>query len=63
MKSQEKISAKLALLSSRRAEVWAAGRPSNPANVRHAAERDRIDLEARIQTLTWVLGPEWDEVF
>ena len=63
MKSQEKIKAKLALLSSRRAEVWAAGKLSNPANVRHAAEHDRVDLEARIQTLTWVLGPEWDEVF
>lgn len=63
MKSLEKISAKRALLVSRRAEVWKAARPSNPANVRHAAERDRIDLEARISTLNWVLNPEWDEVF
>lgn len=63
MKSQEKIREKLALLASRREEVWNAARPSNPANVRHSAERDRIDLEARIAVLDWVLSPEWDEVF
>lgn len=62
MKSQEKISAKLALLIARRADVRAAGKPSNPASVRRAAEHDLIDVEARIQALTWVLGPEWDEV-
>lgn len=62
MKSREKISAKLAVLGARRAEVWKAARPSNPVQVRDAAEHDRIDLEARIEALTWVLSPEWNDV-
>lgn len=61
MKSHGKINAKLAELSARRAEVWKAGRPSNPVSIRDAAEHDRIDLEARIAALTWVLGPEWED--
>jgi len=63
MKTETKIKDKLTELSSRRSEVWRMGRPSNPVNVRDAAERQRIDLEARIATLRWVLSPEWDEVF
>ena len=63
MKSQAKIEAKSREMSARRPDVWAMGKPSNPVNVRDAAERERIDLEARIATLRWVLGPDWDEVF
>ena len=41
MKSPAKIEAKYLELSATRPEVWAMNKPSNPASIRNAAEREQ----------------------
>lgn len=56
MMDESTIRIKLRQLMVRRREVFDALRPSNPADMREAAAHDRIDIEARIAVLMWVLG-------
>ncbi|HME59218.1 MAG TPA: hypothetical protein VKF63_12825 [Terracidiphilus sp.] len=55
MKSAQTVRDKKNELEAKRPQVWAMMRPSEPANIRENAEHLRVELEAQIDALQWVL--------
>jgi hypothetical protein len=62
MKNEQRIREQSAIERTRLELRKELSRPSNPHSVRESARLDQIAVQARIDTLDWVLAPERDDI-